>query len=187
MGPFRWILIACLAVLTPFSAFALPGEAAAVIRHCGEPHAERFATSEVTNKPQRDLIYNAVILHFEPLEGGWSFTTAWKGHFPMTRGELEKSLPCFRAAMQEVAAAPQPVIDPTIAGQTLATAPMSASTFGIPHLWLIVVLVVATLIIVLLPRRRKEPVNRIVENRPYRKPSLQSRIWRRRRPILPRE
>ena len=156
----RWLVAAVLLASATVPAHALPGELEAVMRHCGVPHAQNYTTSQVTGRPQRDLIYNAsTLLHFEPEEGGWSFTTAWEGHFPVTRSMLESRLPCFKAAMDEVAAAPAPVIDPTIAEQTANPAPVSQSNFGIDHMWLIIVLVVATALLVLLPRRRRAATN----------------------------
>jgi hypothetical protein len=165
---------------------ALPGEANAVIAHCGEPHAEHYGTSPVTNTTQRDLIYNDLTLHFEPLEGGWSFTTAWRGHFPVTRKELEKTLPCFRAAMEQVAAGPQQVVDPTIAAQSQAGTPMSTSTWGIPHLWLIVALIVLTLLILFLLPSRRRPAAIAPPDRIFRKPNLRGMVFRR-KPRLPME
>ena len=167
------------------SAFALPGELDAVVRHCGEPLQRSAETSQVTGKPQRDLIYKNVTLHFEPEEGGWSFTTAWKGHFPVTRGILESEVPCFKTAMDEIAAAPRQAVDPTIADQTVGTAPMVTSTWGIPHVWSAVLCVVLlVLVIALFPRRNRggREVVLPVADRPFRKPTLRSRIRGRVRP-----
>ena len=180
--PTRMFLLAIL-VLSALPAAALPGELDAVIRRCGTPHAQNYTTSQVTGRPQRDLIYSdSLLLHFEPEEGGWSFTTAWSGHFPVTRSSLETRLPCFRDALAEVAAKPAVTIDPTIATQTNSPAPVSQTNFGIDHLWLIAVLVVITGVLLLIPRRaRKGDVASIPDVRRYRKPLLRERFIRRNR------
>jgi hypothetical protein len=162
------------------SAFAVAGELTAVEHHCGPPSAESKETSEVTNQLERTLIYNyngnSLYLHFRPVAGGWSFTTAWNGHLPMSRQELENRLPCFRNAMQEAAAAAPATttVDPTISGQSLSHA-VTDNTFGIPHFALIVLLVITLLVLLLLPsarqrqlaRQARKPVEHV-----YRKPNL---------------
>jgi len=171
MSHLNWARLSVLAfTLTPISAFALPGEAKAVIKHCGQPTGENQATSQVTGLMQRDLTYTNVTLHFEPSEGGWSFTTAWSGHRPLTRSELESRMPCFRDALQEVAAAPQLVIDPTTAGQGQAPG-TSSSTFGVSFLWLIAGLAVILLVFVAIPSKRRRAKRKLtMEERPYRRP-----------------
>jgi len=161
------------------SAFAAPGELNAVVRHCGPPGAESKETSPINGKLERTLIYNKVLLlHFEPVAGGWAFTTAWNDHLPMTRNELEGRLPCFRSAMQEAAAAGPAMIDPTIASQSNPQ-PSSDATFGIPHFALIAGLVITLLVFILLPsarqrklaREAKKPIKRV-----YRAPNLDEHV-----------
>jgi len=149
------------------------------MRHCGPPGAESKETSQVDGQLRRTLIYNKVLLlHFEPVAGGWAFTTAWNNHLPMTRNELEGRLPCFHSAMQEAAASAPATIDPTIASQT----PQQVSndtTFGIPHFALIVLLFITLLVFILLPsarqrklaREAKKPIKRI-----YRTPNLDEHV-----------
>ena len=176
-GRFRDFLLFLALFGSSVAAFAVPGELAAVERRCGPPSAESKGISEVTNQLERTLIYyDSVYLHFQPVAGGWSFTTAWNGHLPMTRREVESRMPCFRVAMQD-AASGAPVaadIDPTIASQTI-NRPATNTSFGIPHLWLIVALVVTLLVFLIWPsarqrrlqREAKKPVDKI-----YRKPNL---------------
>jgi len=160
------------------SAFATPGELDAVVRHCGPPGAESKETSPVNGQLQRTLIYNKVLyLHFEPVAGGWGFTTAWNNHLPMTRNEVEGRLPCFRDAMKD-AASTATTMDPTIAVQS---APDSSNegAFGIPHFGLIVFLVITLLVFIVVPsarqrrlaRQNRKPVEHI-----YRKPNLDEHI-----------
>ena len=162
------------------SAFAAPGELNAVVRHCGPPGAESKETSPVNGQLERTLIYNKVLyLHFEPVAGGWAFTTAWNNHLPMTRNELEGRLPCFRSAMQEAAASAPAAIDPTIASQTTVQQASNDTTFGIPHFALIVLLLITLLVFILLPsarqrklaREAKKPIDRV-----YRAPNLDEHI-----------
>jgi hypothetical protein len=177
-------LFLTLAALTAtLPALALPGELTAVERHCGNPQAESRETSQVTNHLQRTLIYNDLLLHFEPMEQGWSFTTAWHGHFPMTRGELESKLPCFRDAMNEVAAnAPANTLvpaDPAIAQQT-AGQPIDSS-FGIPHLWLIAILVVTLILFIFIPSARQRKLRAAAATnaeaeRVYRQPDVENAV-----------
>jgi len=171
----RW-LFSLLLLASCTSAFAAPGELEAVVRHCGPPGAESKETSPVNGQLERTLIYrNVLLLHFQPVTGGWTFTTAWNNHLPMSRQELENRLPCFRNAMQEAATTPNAAIDPTIAGQT-ASQSSNDATFGIPHFALIVFLVVTLLVFILLPSARqrklaheaKKPIERV-----YRKPDLE--------------
>lgn len=176
---FRSFLLTLALLGASASAFAAPGDLEAVERHCGPPNAESNGTSEVTYQLERTLIYNnGLYLNFQPVAGGWSFTSAWKGNLPITRGQVGARLSCFRDAMQDAATAAQATteIDPTIAGQTIH--PIDAS-FGIPHLWLIVALVITLLLFLILPsarqrklaRQQSKPIERI-----YRMPNLDEYI-----------
>jgi hypothetical protein len=158
MGNLRtWARFTVLAfALTPFSAstaFALPGEAKAVIAHCGQPTTQFQGVSPVTGLTQRDLTYTGTILHFEPMEDGWSFTTAWKGHLPVSRAKLETEMPCFRDAMQEVAARPALIADPTLTADH--TAQPTGINFGPTFLWIIFGLAVVMVIFLSIPSRRR--------------------------------
>lgn len=165
------LIVAATLVFSTLPALAVPGEASAVIQRCGTPLADTQGISPVSNTHQRNLTYpNDLILHFEPLLGGWSFTTAWHSHLPMTRSELEEKLPCFREAMADAAAAPQPEMDPTIAADQASVRHVDMFTFGVPHFWLIVLLSVALVILIALPSKRPEP--RRVDERTYRRPAI---------------
>jgi hypothetical protein len=183
----RLILLTCLSFLLSLSAipaFALPGEAAAVIRTCGLPQSENIATSEVTNRLQRDLTYGETTLHFIPDGAGWSFTTAWSGHLPISRSRLESIMPCFDEAMAQAATQPFSPTDPAIARQQTATsASVSANTWGIPHFWPILTLVMLLVIFALWPRRNPAVPSKLPPARRYRRPGLPSSLLRR----LPRK
>jgi len=169
---FKAVTALFLAVVFSSPAFALPGEAAAVVAHCGQPTAENRDTSPITGHLQRDLYYADTIMHFEPMAGGWSFTTAWEGHLPISRAGLERQMPCFRDAMNEATDTRQLTGDPTYAQQSLQSSVVSSNGFGVPFLWLVLALVVVLVILLALPSGRKanQPVFR--EERPYRKPDL---------------
>ena len=189
MGKFTctWALLSIFAfALTPITASALPGEADAVVAHCGQPTGENQATSAVTGLMQRDLTYNGTTLHFEPMGGGWSFTTAWHGHLPMSRTALEARMPCFRDAMQQVAAAPKQAVDPTIAIQS--TVPqVSTTTFGISFLWVIAGLGFVLLLFVALPSTRRRRMKRLsLEERPFRRPKVLGLPFLRRKRMIPK-
>jgi len=157
--------------LTPLSAFALPGEARSVIIHCGQPTSDQEDISPVTGLTQRNLTYNNIILHFQPMQNGWSFTTAWRGHLPLTRNETEAAMPCFRDAVTQVAAAPQPVIDPTIAADE-ATLPLGIH-FGPAFLWLLLALGIILVIFLAIPRNRQRRRKFLpMESRPFRRPQV---------------
>jgi len=155
--------------------YGSPGEMDAVIRLCGNPRGISKGISPVTNTLQRNLMYSdTLILHFQPVKGGWGFTTGWDGHLPVTRQQLEARMPCFRQAMTEAAAAPAPKsnVDPTIADQTAAPA-FNNANFGIPHLYLILVLVGIVLLFVLIPTAKQRRRRRLeLEERNYRKPDV---------------
>lgn len=178
-------LLLALAVLSLASApaFALPGDYAAVIARCGEPPHEATGTSPVTLDQQRSLIYNDVILHFEPQGGGWGFTTGWANHLPIFRGEVESRMPCFRQAMLDSAAAAQTAgiaTDPTIAAEQPKPA-FNPEDFGIPHFWMMAVLVLITILVVSMPSRRERSRKEALLNepRPYRKPQILLKARRR--------
>ena len=177
--------VSTIAALSLFTLTALPllassSDADAVIRSCGTPSSEHQGISQVTNKMQRDLSYGSMILHFEPAQGGWTFLSGWYDHLPMTRTMVENRMPCFRDALQ-VSAAESPAVtpvseDPTIRQQTTVPAE-DTSTFGVPHLWLILILsVLVVLVYVFLPgRQRKAERLKNVEG-----------MRRRRRPVMDR-
>lgn len=179
-----------LAVVSVLAFAALPalgeaGDAAAVMQYCGTPTSEHQGISQVTNRMERDLTYGGVILHFQPSENGWTFLSGWDDHLPMTEKMVEARMPCFRQAMA-AAAAQQPHgaaanEDPTIRDQTAAPA-ADTSTFGIPHLWLILVLAAVVLVLFLLPRGGRPRQTRAmdVEKMRYRrKPRILGRTFRR--------
>ena len=171
-------LLSLILLGSSIPAFAAPGELDAVIQRCGQPGAESKETSQASDQLERTLIYNngKTLLHFQPVAGGWVFTTAWNGHLPMTRNEIEKRMPCFRQAMEDAAkAAPNAApVDPSIANQRVQTVNNDA-TFGIPHFALIVFLVVTIIVFLLLPSARQRQLER-QKSKPvehvYRKPNL---------------
>lgn len=180
-----WARFSLLAfALTPLVAYGLPGEADAVIQHCGTPTAEHQGMSSVTNQMERDLYYNKLILHFEPAGGGWEFRSAWSNHLPVSRNGLEQRMPCFREALTQVASAPKPAIDPTIAQQT-SLAPTQGSSFGVPFLWLIFGLAVVLAVFVAIPARRRKVRGLAMEERPFRRPRVVGFRFRR-RPAVPK-
>ena len=170
-------LLSLILLASSVPAFAAPGELDAVIKRCGIPGGESKEISQVTNQLERTLIYNGnSYLHFEPVAGGWAFTSAWNGHLPMSRKEVENRMPCFHQAMQDAAnAAPNASgIDPAIAQQSINPTANDA-TFGIPHFALIVFLVITLIVFLLLPSARQrqvaheqaKPIERV-----YRQPNL---------------
>jgi len=170
--------------LTPLSAFALPGEAGSVIVHCGRPASDQEDISPVTGLTQRNLTYNNIILHFQPMQNGWSFTTAWRGHLPLTRNETEAAMPCFRDAVTQVATAPRSVIDPTIAADE-ATLPRGIH-FGPAFLWLLLALGIILVIFLAMPRTRRRARRFLpMESRPFRRPRVFG-IPFRRKPQVPK-
>lgn len=174
--------------VVPAPAFALAGELDAVEQHCGTPLRESQEVSVVTDQAQRTLYYpNDVALHFQPMDEGWSFTTGWRGGLPISREALEQSLPCFRDAMLQVAAA-NPAIqaaDPGILNDTVVDIPFyNQSTFGIPHFWLIVALAFFIVVAALIPKARKRRLARreaataevLAARKSFRKPEIAKAI-----------
>ncbi|HEY4355445.1 MAG TPA: hypothetical protein VGN16_06840 [Acidobacteriaceae bacterium] len=170
-----------VAVLCCFAAFALPAFATpnddvAIIRHCGHPLQDKREVSQASGKWQRDLYYdNDVVFHFQPVGGGWDLTSAWDRHIPLSREGLAAKFPCVRDALAEAAGAKDSVadrMDPTIAVQTRV--PREGGTFGIPQLWLILLLGVTVVLAVLLPnRRRRPPANRLEPRTLSRQPDYE--------------
>jgi len=181
--PFLALVLLCVSALPALAGqqpqYGSPGEMDAVMRLCGKPRGISKGISPVTNTMQRNLIYSdTLILHFQPIRDGWSFTTGWDGHVPITRDQLSVKMPCFRQALAEAARIPtKPVAaDPTIADQ-VATTPFNNANYGIPHLYLILILIGIFLICLLIPgarqRKRKKALD---EDRNYRKPEVAEQI-----------
>lgn len=170
-------------LLASLPAVASPADLAAVEQYCGKPSGEHQGVSLVTNRMQRDLTYGQVILHFQPVENGWSFLSGWYNHLPLTQSSAEEHMPCFAQAMASVKSAiPEggPAFeDPAIRAQTVEVN-ADARDFGIPHLRLILVLSVIVLLCFFLPsaRRRQTRPMEIESLRQRRKPLLE-RIGRR--------
>jgi hypothetical protein len=174
---------ALIAVLfSPLSAFALPGDAAAVLSHCGAPTSDYQTTSPVTGKAERNITYGDTILHFEPSEGGWSFMSAWKGHLPQSRDKVMARMPCFSDALEESAAKPVAVADPTIA-QDKDVAPIGIQ-FGTLFLWLIFAMIAVIIIFALMPYSRRRQV-KTLPIQPRRRPNVTGAPFRPRRPTDP--
>ena len=184
--------LACLAAFLALPFVALPiiaesGDAAAVVQYCGKPVSEQQGISQVTNRVERTLTYDTFILHFEPAADGWAFLSGWHGHLPMTEKMVASRMPCFAQAMAvsraEQPGGPAAFEDPAIRQQT-AVPGADHSTFGIPHLWLIVVLAIVVVILFLLPgsRRRhlRQPAE--VETMRYKRKPIMDRFRQRRRP-----
>ncbi len=166
-------------VLAPIAAYALPGDADAVLRHCGKPTAEYIGTSPVTGGVQRELSYNDVTLRFLPMGSGWSFTTALNGRLPVSRDLVEAQMPCFRVALAEVAAAGVEAASGLQTG-TLATGKVGS---GVAFVWLLFGLGGVLVVFLVLPatrRRVQKPVTMPMESRPYRKPQVVGVPFRRR-------
>lgn len=178
---FRLLGIAILPIALSLPAAAAPGDADTVIRHCGQPSGEGIANSVVTERLQRDLIYGPMRLHFIPDGAGWSFSTAWSGHLPVSRAQTEARMPCVRQALAESEAAqPLASADPTIAMEVPSTATISANTWGIPRLPLLFLLVLMVIALALIPwgRKHRRPRPRVPSLR--RRPGIPSWIVRRR-------
>lgn len=175
-------IAALLATATP--AFSQNGDAAAVMQYCGTPTAEHQGTSQVTNHMERDLTYGDVILHFEPSENGWVFSSGWYDHLPMTQSMVEDRMSCFKQAMA-ASRAQQPggavaFEDPAIRAQTPAPA-SDQSTFGIPHLWAIGLLAILVIAVFAWPgaRRRSVVKTTVLEQPRYQRRPVLDRFRRR--------
>ena len=173
----RFLLLAF--VLAPITAYALPGDADAVIRHCGKPTAEYMGTSPVTGGVQRELSYNEVTLRFLPMGSGWSFTTALNGRLPVSRDLVEAQMPCLRDALAEVAAAG---VEATPGLQAGNEATGKAGS-GVPFVWLLFGLggvLVVFLVVPATKRKVQKSVSMPIASRPYRKPQVVGVPFRRR-------
>jgi len=170
---------------TALPALALPGEAAAVMAHCGAPNADTQSTSQVNNLPMRTLTYGHMRLNFEQIGSGWSFTTGWNNHIPENMNEVAKHMPCFSAAMNQVAAAAdRSGADPTIVAQTTIPT-LNRATFGIANLWLILFIAGAIAVFgILIPRARKMVRRPKLQDRILRRPRLNMVSRFRRRPVV---
>lgn len=153
----RLLLVFAFVPAFCLSAIAAPADADAVIRHCGQPSGENIAKSAVIGRLQRDLAYPPMRLHFVPDGSGWSFTTGWSGHIPLSRTQVESRMPCVRdgLAESEGLALSTPAADTTISQEVPSTATISTTTWGIPRLPLPGLLAAVVIILALLPGVRK--------------------------------
>ena len=117
------------------------------------------------------------------MAGDWSFLSAWRGHLPETRTALEKRMPCVADALQQVAAAPKLIPDPTIA-EDKVPAPVPMTGFGVPFLWLIFILAAVLIVFIARPYARRTSVRKlpVIERRRPRVIGVPFR----RRPATPR-
>jgi hypothetical protein len=166
----RGLLLA--SAFLPVAASALPVRASDVLRHCGQPTAEGIRISEVTGGMERELWYGDNILHFEATEGDWEFSSAWKGHLPISGRALATGMPCLREAIDEAAAVPTGL---NFAKLDHESRPEELSRgLGIPFFWLIAGLTVVLLFVVLDPlispetREKSAPLPEI--ERAFRRP-----------------
>jgi hypothetical protein len=177
---FRTALLSFCLIL-PSTAFALPGEASAVLAHCGSPASDYQSTSQVTEQVERNLTYGNVILHFERSGGGWSYLSAWDGHTPISKQHVSSLMPCFSDALEEVAANPATVADPTLAADQATPTP--GIKFNRAFLILIFVLAAILIVTVALPATRRRRVGRLpIQVRTYRKPRATGFRFRKNKP-----
>jgi hypothetical protein len=103
-------------------AFAMAGEAAAVLAHCGPASGD--TVSKPSNGPQeRILTYNDIALRFEPYGGDWSFFQATQSGVPLSQAAAIQRLPCLGDALEEVLAQPA----------TPGPSETSTNSTGTPH------------------------------------------------------
>ncbi len=153
------------------AAVASPTDDTAVIRHCGPPLSQNRAQNPATNEFTEDFFYPAdVVIHFLPVDGGWTLDSAWMRHIPVSRDGLADRMPCVREALTEAAEAPKPLVDSTIAAQTVQSE--SRRGFGIPFLWLIFLLILTLLVAVIIPTPRKREPERPLPRAPQRLPEV---------------
>jgi hypothetical protein len=184
------LFLGLLTASTP--SFASPGDASAVLAHCGTPQSDTTATSEVDDLPQRTLTYDHTRLNFQQLQGvsgaGWSFTSGWVGPLPMSAREIANRMPCFRDALDEASARYQnrlSHVDPSIAARAGTIIGQPHGAFGINHLWLIVFLIgIIAIFALAIPRRRRRVTHNPVV-RPYRRPDLTLKPSPRKKPRSP--
>ena len=166
----------------PVAASASPVRANDVLRHCGQPTAESIRVSEVTGAVERNLWYGDTILHFEATEGDWEFSSAWRGHLPISGRALATGMPCLHRAMS-AAAVPAGL---NFAKLDHESRPEELSRgLGVPFFWLIAVLTVVLLFVVLdpliNPETREKPAPLPEIERAFRRPSVTWPVIDRRR------
>lgn len=152
----RLLAIAAVSALSISSAYAFPGEAITVVRHCGQPANESISTNQSTNRLERNLTYGDTTLLFVPGGGDWTFTSAFKGEVPVSSDALQQEMPCFRAALDDTAGNPAPATDTATVSRVPATASMSGVIWGIPHLPTILLLAFLLGVMLLIPGRKTE-------------------------------
>jgi hypothetical protein len=160
------LILPLLVSLATVPAFALPGESSAVLEQCGAPTSQSSNVLPTGSRDERTLTYGDLTMHFEPMQGRWTFTNAWRGETEISRSQLSTQMPCFRKAMDEAAA------EPTYGLPSLTTE-TQIGPFGIPHFFLIAFLVLALFAIAIWPRQRPEERDPAPTNRPYRRPVIQ--------------
>ncbi|MES2390224.1 MAG: hypothetical protein V4555_01185 [Acidobacteriota bacterium] len=162
------LILALSLSLVTLPAFALPGEASAVLEQCGAPTSQSSNVLPTNSRDERTLTYGNLTMHFEPLQGRWSFTNAFRGEESVSRSQLAAQMPCFHKALGEAAA--QPVF-----GTSSLTSATSPGPFGIPHFYLIGFLVLSLIVFGFWPRKGDQAHDPVPANKPYRRPVIQPR------------
>lgn len=161
-----------LIVATPL-AFAASSDDELILRHCGHPLNESRGLSPTTNEWQLDFTYpDDVVLHLRPVNGGWTFVSAWMKHLPLSRERAAERFQCLREALAESSAAPT-AVDPTIAAQVHDRTYLAETGSSVPFLWLILVLAATLFVIIFIPARRRRLKRELPAPRsPQRKPEV---------------
>ena len=161
-------ILPVLLSLATVPAFALPGESATVLEQCGAPTYQSSNVQPTSSRDERTLAYGNLTMHFQPMDGRWSFTNAFRGEEVVSRSQLSAQMPCFRKALDEAAAQP-------LYGTPSLTTDANPGPFGIPHFFLIAFLVLSLLVFGLWPRKHDGERDPVPANRSYRHPTIQRR------------
>lgn len=116
----RTLFVSLFLCLLAVPSFAIAGDAAAILAHCGPPSDDQILHPD-SQKMSRVISYSDTQLFFSAENNDWSFTHATRASLPLPQDQLFASMHCVSDALEERAAAPPQMdnaVSPAIAAAT---------------------------------------------------------------------
>jgi hypothetical protein len=167
----RALCVSFFLSVLPVSAFALAGDAAAILAHCGPPSSDQVIHQD-TPQMERVIAYSDIELVFASSNNDWSFTHATRASMPLPQDALFASMHCVSDALEEISAAP-PQLEATVNQPSAETASASAAREKV-FVAVAIVVLLGVLFFAIRPYTRSEvarPATTVAPRAPQRRPS----------------
>lgn len=167
----RTLCLSLFLSVLPASAFALAGDASAILAHCGPPSSDKILHQN-TPQMERVISYSDTELLFASSNNDWSFTHAMRAGMPLAQDALFASMHCVSDALEEVSAAP-PQSAVTVTQPANGTS-SATDTHERIFLWVAVLVFCGVLFFAIRPYTRSEAVKPSTQRSPrapQRRPS----------------